>query len=156
MFSNDSGKKAINFMSLKIILTSVCLCSLAALCLQGVVPRASATALGVHRAKCCCSEPICLQCPTPLPALVTAFVFAALPCTFLRNSDLDYTPNLVQEWWKVQSSKEDNGLFQLESSSRGLGKIYIALGTAATGWQRIHWSKPSSDLSFTSSPPLLP
>lgn len=82
MFSNDSGKKAINFMSLKIILTSVCLCSLAALCLQGVVPRVSPTALGVHRAKCCCSAPSWLQGPTPLQALVTAFVFAATSLHF--------------------------------------------------------------------------
>lgn len=80
-------------MSLKIILTPACFCSLAALCLQGVEPPcACPTALGVHRAKCCSSAP---SWPVSLPALVTAFVFVA---TYHHNSDLDYTTNLVQEW----------------------------------------------------------
>lgn len=42
----------------------------------------SPAALGVHRAKCCSSVPSWLQCPTALPALATAFVFAATSLHF--------------------------------------------------------------------------
>lgn len=124
-------------MSLKIILTSVCLCSLTALCLQGVVLRASPTELGVHAGQS--AAPLCpagFSVPHLCQPWSQHLSLLPLPCTFLHNSGLDYTPNLVQEWWKVQSSKGDNGLFQLESPSRGLGKVYVALTTAATGCQR--------------------
>lgn len=132
-------------MSLKIILTSVCFCSLAALCLQGVEPPcACATALGVHRAKCCSSAPSWPQCPCqpwsqllsllPLTITIQTWTTQLISCRSGRNAVIQ------REQWSVPAGEPKQ-------------KVYAAWVTAATGCQRpldqrICWSFPYCGVGY--------